>query len=375
MMRIVGREGPFGLVICMQTYDVVEEFVKCTREYDHCPVIRSMLCIGGVDMCVQLEILKRSVHIVVATPGRLKEMLSKKMMNLDYCRYLVLDEADRIMDSGFEDNIREVINYFRDQRQTILFSATMPKKIRDFATSALVKPVIVNVGRAGAASLNVIQEVEYVKEEEKFICLLQGLEKTPPPVLVFSKSQADVAKIHEYLILKGVEAVSIHGGQENEERQHAISSFNAGRKDVLVATDVVSKGLDFPNIQHVINFDMPDQIKNYIHRIGRTGRCGKTGIATTFINIRQSETTLLDLKHVLIEDKQKVPPVLAELSDKTEAVSFGDASQFNNCTNCGALRHGIQNCLKLERQNIQVAATYMSYNFWMGGLERNFEGI
>ncbi|XP_074341756.1 DEAD-box ATP-dependent RNA helicase 35-like [Apium graveolens] len=364
VMPFVGREGPLGLVVCpsrelaKKIYDVVEEFVECTREYNDYPVIRSMLCIGGVDMRAQLEILKRSVHIVVATPGRLSDMLSRNLMNLDNCRYLVLDETDRMMDLGFEDNTRELIDCFRDRRQTILFSATMPKKIRDFARSELVKPVIVNVG---TASLNVIQEVEYVKQEEKFPCLLKGLEKTPPPVLVFSESQADVDKIHKYLISKGVEAVSVHGGKGNEERQHAISIFKAGKKDVLVATAVVSKSFDFPNIQHVINFDMPEQIEKYVYRIGR---CGEAGIATTFITRRQSETTLLDLKQVLVEAKQKVPPVLAELSDETEVVAFGNANQFKVCANCGELSHCIQNCPKLERQNIQVGGYIYEGQFW-----------
>ncbi|KAL8106365.1 DEAD-box ATP-dependent RNA helicase 35-like [Apium graveolens] len=367
MMPFVGREGPLGLVVCpsrelaKQIYDVVEEIVECMREYDDYPVIRSMLCIGGVDMRSQLEILKRSVHIVVATPGRLSDMLGKNLMNPDNCRYLVLDEADRMMDSGFEDHMRELIDCFRDQRQTILFSATMPKKIRDFARSALVKPVTVIVGEAGAASLNVIQEVEYVKQEEKFLCLLQGLEKTPSPVLVLSESQAEVDKIHEYLISKGVEAVSVHGGKDNEERQHAISCFKAGKKDVLVATDVVLTSFDFHNIQHVINFDMPEQIENYIHRIGR---CGEAEIATTFITSRQSEAILRALKHVLIEAKQKVPPVLAELSDVTEAAAFGNANQFKVCANCGELSHCIQNCPKLEHQNIQVGGYRYEGQFW-----------
>ncbi|KAK1373729.1 RNA helicase [Heracleum sosnowskyi] len=173
MMPIVSREGPFGLVICpsrelaRQIYDVVEEFVECLWECKDYPVIRSMLCIGGVDMRSQLEVLQKGVHIVVATPGRLKDMLVKKKMNLDSCRYLVLDEADHLVDLGFEDEIRDVINHFKDQRQTVLFSATMPTKIKNFARSALVKPVIVNVGRAGAANLDVIQEVEYVKQEAK----------------------------------------------------------------------------------------------------------------------------------------------------------------------------------------------------------------
>ncbi|PHU24127.1 DEAD-box ATP-dependent RNA helicase 35 [Capsicum chinense] len=144
-------------------------------------------------------------------------MLSKKKMNLDNCRYLTLDEADRLVDLGFEDDIREVFDHFKDQRQTLLFSATMPTKIQNFARSALVKPITVNVGRAGAANLDVIQEVEYVKQEAKIVYLLECLQKTPPPVLVFCENKADVDDIHEYLLLKGVEAVAIHGGKDQEE--------------------------------------------------------------------------------------------------------------------------------------------------------------
>ncbi|VDP34061.1 unnamed protein product [Soboliphyme baturini] len=159
----------------------------------------------------------------------------------------------------------------KGQRQTLLFSATMPRKIQNFAKSALVWPVVLNVGRAGAANMNVRQEVEYVRQEEKVVHILDCLQKTAPPVLIFAEKKDDVDKIHEYLLLKGVEAVAIHGSK-------------AGLKDVLVATDVASKGLDFPDIQHVINFDMPDDIENYVHRIGRTGRHKKNGVATTFVN-------------------------------------------------------------------------------------------
>ncbi|GMP84036.1 hypothetical protein CsSME_00037724 [Camellia sinensis var. sinensis] len=160
----------------------------------------------------------------------------------------------------------------------------------------------------------------YVKQEAKIVYLLECLPKTPPPVLIFCENKADVDDIHEYLLLKGVDAVAIHGGKDQEEREYAISSFKAGKKDVLVATDVASKGLDFPDIQHVINYNMPAEMENYVHRIGRTGRCGKTVIATTFINKNQSETTLLDLKHLLQEAKQRIPPVLAELNDPMEDV-------------------------------------------------------
>ncbi|KAL0866009.1 hypothetical protein Bca101_045127 [Brassica carinata] len=373
MMPIGPGEGPIGLIICpsrelaRQTYEVVEQFVAPLVEAGY-PPLRSLLCIGGVDRRSQLDAVKRGVHIVVATPGRLKDLLAKKKMNLDACRYLTLDEADRLVDLGFEDDIREVFDHFKSQRQTLLFSATMPAKIQVFARSALVKPVMVNVGRAGAANLDVIQEVEYVKQEAKIVYLLECLQKTSPPVLIFCESKADVDDIHEYLLLKGVEAVSIHGGKDQEEREHAISSFKAGEKDVLVATDVASKGLDFPDVKHVINYDMPLEIENYVHRIGRTGRCGKTGIATTFINKNQSETTLLDLKHLLQEAKQRIPPVLAELNDPMEeAESIANASGVKGCAYCGGLGHRIGVCPKLEQQKrVAISNSRIDY-FGSGG--------
>jgi ATP-dependent RNA helicase DDX41 len=142
------------------------------------------------------------------------------------------------------------------------------------------------------------------------VYLLECLQKTAPPVVIFCKSKADVDSIQEYMLLKGVESFSIHGGKDQDERNEAIALFKEGKKDVLIATDIAAKGLDFPDIQHVINFDMPREIENYVHTISRTGRCGKTGVATTFINKSCEETTLLDLKHLLKEARQRIPPVL-----------------------------------------------------------------
>jgi ATP-dependent RNA helicase DDX41 len=278
-LPLVKGEGPTGLIICpsrelaRQTYEVLQGFVDSLAGAGMAR-LRNMLCIGGIDMREQGEALNAGVHMVTATPGRLKDMLGKKRINLELCRYLCLDEADRMVDLGFEEDIREVYSYFKQQRQTLLFSATMPLKIRKFAESALVEPIVVNVGRAGAANLDVIQEVEYVKQEAKIVYLLECLQKTGPPVLVFAENKTDVDDIHEYLLLKGVEAVAIHGGKDQAERDEAIRAFKESRKDVLVATDVASKGLDFPDIQHVINFDMPEEIENYVHRIGRCGRGG-----------------------------------------------------------------------------------------------------
>lgn len=358
-MPFIRNEGPYGLIICpsrelaKQTYDIIQYYTNSLKS-ENCPEIRSCLAIGGVPVSESLEIINKGVHIMVATPGRLMDMLDKKMVKLNSCRYLCMDEADRMIDMGFEEDVRTIFSFFRGQRQTLLFSATMPKKIQNFARSALVKPVTINVGRAGAASMNVIQEVEYVKQEAKIVYLLECLQKTTPPVLIFAEKKQDVDAIHEYLLLKGVEAVAIHGGKDQEERSRSVEAFRAGRKDVLVATDVASKGLDFADVQHVINYDMPDDVENYVHRIGRTGRSGKTGIATTFINKSNDESVLLDLKHLLMEAKQKVPPFLLELCSENEKyLNLGDE---RGCSYCGGLGHRITECPKLEAiQNKQAS--------------------
>jgi len=359
-LPFINNEGPYGLIICpsrelaRQTYDIILSYSQLL-ELDGYPSLRSVLLIGGVNVKEQLDSIRRGIHIMVATPGRLMDMLNKKQVTLEVCRYLVLDEADRMIDMGFEDDVRTIFSYFKSQRQTLLFSATMPKKIQNFARSALVKPVTVNVGRAGAASLEVVQEVEYVKQEAKIVYLLDCLQKSPPPVLVFAEKKQDVDAIHEYLLLKGVEAVAIHGGKDQEERTASIEQFRNKDKDVLVATDIASKGLDFPNIQHVLNYDMPEDIENYVHRIGRTGRNGQKGIATTFINKSSEDSILLDLKHLLIEAKQKVPDFLAAIEGDEEYLNLDGSA---GCLYCGGLGHRITDCPRLDamksKQNADI---------------------
>ena len=359
-LPFIRDEGPYGLIICpsrelaKQTYEIFQYYCDALTA-SGMPALRVCLCIGGVSVKEQTDVIKRGIHIMVATPGRLMDMLEKKTVGLHVCRYLCLDEADRMIDMGFEEDVRTIFSYFKGQRQTLLFSATMPKKIQNFARSALVKPITVNVGRAGAASQDIVQEVEYVKQEAKIVHLLDTLQKTEPPVLVFAEKKQDVDAIHEYLLLKGVEAVAIHGGKDQEERSRAVTEFRKGEKDVLVATDVASKGLDFQEIKHVINYDMPDDIEDYVHRIGRTGRYGKQGVATTFINKSIEESILLDLKHLLIEAKQKLPPFLAAL--QTESEKYLDLGDERGCAYCGGLGHRITNCPKLEAVQSKQASS------------------
>lgn len=342
------QQGPLGLIICPsrelaeQTLQIIDSWAEAAVRA-RCPRIRTMLCIGGTTMKETLgEYQRRGVHIVVATPGRLLHLLTEKKMNLDLCRYWCLDEADRLIDLGFEEPIRDIISFFKHQRQTLLFSATMPLKIAQFAKSALVRPVIVNVGRAGAASQNVRQDVEYVPDDEKVAHLLRTLQKTPPPVLIFAENRRDVDDIHEYLLQRNVEAVGIHGDKTQEERREAVRLFKSGAKDVLVSTDIGAKGLDFPGIQHVINFDMPREIESYVHRIGRTGRGGAKGVATTFLGPNCQETILLDLRGLLYEAHQHVPDFLVRIG--------GVSSYEGGCAYCGGLGHSILMCPKLESE-------------------------
>ena len=340
------NEGPYGLVLvpsrelAQQLYENVNYYTDVLSS-NKLPKLRTALCIGGTDMREQVRQISGGVHIIVATPGRLIDMLGKQIINFQVCRYLVLDEADRMVDMGFEEDVRQVFSYFKGQRQTLLFSATMPLKIQNFAKSALVNPITVNIGRAGAASANITQTVVYAHFEERLSYLLDAIQKTGPPVLIFSEKKSEVDEIHEFLLLKGLDAVAIHGGKDQDDRRWSLRQFKDKKQDILIATDIASKGLDLENIQHVINFDMPDDIENYVHRIGRTGRGNAKGLSTTFINRTCSITTLLDLKHLLIEAKQEVADVLLQLDDDVTVAAEG-------CEFCGGLGHRISDCPKLE---------------------------
>ncbi|PXF48227.1 DEAD-box ATP-dependent RNA helicase 35 [Gracilariopsis chorda] len=358
-LSFIPDEGPVGIILApsrelaRQTFDIASQFCTCIARQG-APQLRTFLAIGGTRL--DLDTLRKGIHIVVATPGRLLDLLRKRRINLNLCRYVALDEADRLIDLGFEQDIRAIFSFFTAQRQTLMFSATMPTKIQAFASSALVKPVVVNVGRAGAASLNITQHVELVRPEARISRLLDALQKTPPPTLIFCENKNDVDDIHEYLLVKGVGAVSIHGSRDQEDREAAMRQFRAATKDVLVATDVAAKGLDFPNIRHVINYDMPKDIQTYVHRIGRTGRGDQTGTATTFVNHSDSPTLIADLVQLLIEAKQTVPESLYEIVPDLDldALASKELGGVKGCAYCGGLGHRVQQCPTLESEKMKA---------------------
>lgn len=349
-------EGPFIIVIvpsrelAIQLHETVNDFIKYfMKSKDKIyPIIKNVLCIGGDEIKYQSEDLALGCHIVIGTPGRLTDLAEKKKLKTNHCQLLILDEADRLVDIGFDEDVKKILEKFTTPRQTCIFSSTMPKKIQEFTKKKLWKPVVVNLGRSGSANTKIIQEIEFIKDESKIINLLPTLQKTPPPVLIFCENKSDVDEIHEYLLLKGIDACSIHGDKDQFSRIKAIREFRNGLKDVLISTDILSKGIHFPNVEHVINYDMPKEIENYVLRIGRTGRLGKFGLATTFISRNQDEAILLDLKHLLIESKQPVPGFINSIPENEVNATLIE------CPFCGGLGHKLNQCHKLENQRIKM---------------------
>ncbi len=357
-------EGPFGLLLAplrdlaRQTAAVVDSLTQRVAAESHgrLPRLRVLCSVGGGAMGEELDALRRGVHIVVATPGRLLDHIQRGRVRVDLVKYVVLDEGDRMLEDSFAEDVRNIFSKFSRPRQTLIFSATMPKRFEEFAAETLSNPVVVNVGRSGAASRNVEQHVHLVDDARRFLLLLEALRRTPPPAIVFASNIEDVDRVHEYLLIKGISATCVHGRLDQAERNEAIDAFRAGRKDVLVATDVAGKGLDFKGIEHVINYDMPEDIENYVHRIGRTGRSGRKGVATTFITHKNSTFTVLDLKHLLKEAHQPVPAFMAAIDDPLDREERDEAGQLVVCKYCEGLGHSIIHCPKLARHTRRLAA-------------------
>jgi ATP-dependent RNA helicase DDX41 len=259
------KGGPFVMIIvpsrelAIQIHETINTIVKYLLRENY-PLIRSILCIGGVDIKYQIEDIQKGVHIMIGTPGRLSDLLDKRKFDTEICKYLVLDEADRLLDMGFDEEIKKLLGKLKSTRQKLVFSSSMPKKIQQFIKTCLFKPITINIGNPSIPNYNVIQDIEYIKDDSKLLYILSTLQKTSPPVIIFCENKNDVDEVTEYLALKGIDVCSLHGDKDQEERNIAIKEFKEGLRDVLVATDIVSKGLDFPNIEHVINYDMPKEV-------------------------------------------------------------------------------------------------------------------
>ncbi|KAM5437795.1 ATP-dependent RNA helicase dbp2 [Microsporum ferrugineum] len=310
-------DGPIVLVLAptrelaVQIQAEITKFGKSSR-------IRNTCVYGGVPRGPQIRDLTRGVEVCIATPGRLIDMLESGRTNLRRVTYLVLDEADRMLDMGFEPQIRKIIGQIRPDRQTCMWSATWPKDVRQLANDFLQDYIQVYIGSQDlSANHKITQIVEVVSEFEKRDRMIKHLERImedkKSKVLIFTGTKRVADDITRFLRQDGWPALSIHGDKQQSERDWVLNEFKSGKSPIMVATDVASRGIDVRDITHVLNHDYPNNSEDYVHRIGRTGRAGANGTAITMFTTENAKQAR-DLVKILTESKQQIDPRLAEMA-------------------------------------------------------------
>lgn len=331
------NDGPIVLVLCptrelaIQVQAVAGQFASPTR-------LRSTCIYGGAPKGPQIRDLERGSEIVVATPGRLIDLIEMRKINLRRVTYLVLDEADRMLDMGFEPQIRKIIEQIRPDRQVLMWSATWPKEVRRLAEDFLIDYIQINIGANQIhANHNILQIVDVCQEYEKEKKLLKLLEEimgeTENKTIIFCETKKKTDEICRRLRRDGWPAMSIHGDKSQNEREWVLKEFRAGKAPILLATDVASRGLDIPDISFVVNYDYPHSGEDYIHRIGRTARASRTGTAYTFFTSANGKNAA-ELIQVMEEAAQTVPDKLLQFrggsyfGNKRPRYSTGDDKRF-----------------------------------------------
>lgn len=267
------------------TRELAMQVMKNLRAFlGECKGIKSALLIGGEPIFKQLRQLKAKPRLIVGTPGRIQDHLQRRSLNLSRTSFLVLDETDRMLDMGFSVQIEKVLEHLPEERQTLLFSATLPKSILSIAQNYLSEPERISVGRESAPAANIDHRVVFLKEGEKYDKLQSELEQREGSILVFVKTKFGTEKMAGQLRKLGHRAEAIHGDLRQKRRENVIAGFRRKKHRILVATDVAARGLDIPHIEHVINYDLPQCPEDYIHRIGRTARAGAEGAALCFVS-------------------------------------------------------------------------------------------
>ncbi|WBW75482.1 ATP-dependent RNA helicase Prp11 [Schizosaccharomyces osmophilus] len=315
-------EGPIAIIMTPTRELAVQIHREC-KPFAKALNLKAVCAYGGAPIKDQIAELKRGAEIVVCTPGRMIDVLSAnqgRVTNLHRCTYLVLDEADRMFDLGFEPQVMRIINNVRPSRQTVLFSATFPRAMEALARKVLKKPIEITVGGRSVVASEVEQIVEIRSEGSKFMRLLELLgelynTKADVRTLVFVDRQEAADTLFSDLMKRGYSSSSIHGGKDQNDRDSTISDYKAGVFDVLIATSVAARGLDVKSLQLVVNYDCPNHMEDYVHRVGRTGRAGHTGVAVTFITPDQDKYAV-DVAKALTLSKQHVPNELRKLADQ-----------------------------------------------------------
>ncbi|EFN57854.1 hypothetical protein CHLNCDRAFT_6836, partial [Chlorella variabilis] len=320
-------EGPIGVIVA-PTRELAEQIHKETRRFSKAYNLGVAAAFGGLSKHQQFKDLKAGCEVAVCTPGRMIDLIRMKACNMKRATYLVFDEADRMFDMGFEPQVRSIMGQIRPDRQTLLFSATMPRKVERLAGDALTSPVRITVGEVGGANEDIKQVVEVVHDlGSKQKWLLDRLQRfiDDGDVLVFANQKARVDELAAALQAAGAKVAAIHGDMDQHTRMHTLADFKAGAYHALVATDVAARGLDIKSIKTVVNYDAAKDIDTHVHRIGRTGRAGdKDGVAYTLL--LPHETRIAgDLVQNLATAGQEVPAMLHELAARDPRFRKGTA--------------------------------------------------
>jgi len=281
MIQLLAQNHGQGLIL-LPTRELALQVNEVLQSVGAQLGLRTVVLIGGASSHQQVQAMRRNPHIIVSTPGRLIDHLQQKNLTLEKVKMIVLDEADRMFDIGFAPQIKQVLNYAPKDRQTMMFSATMPKAIADMAAHYMRAPWRIEVAPAGTPAAQVEQEIFMVSKELRPQLLDKLLTDTAGTVLIFSRTKRGAKKIAAFIRDMGHTAVEIHSNRSLAQRQAAMAGFKTGKYRVLVATDIAARGIDVDDIALVINYDLPSNLEDYVHRIGRTGRASSTGKAISF---------------------------------------------------------------------------------------------
>ncbi|HNX57076.1 MAG TPA: DEAD/DEAH box helicase [Prolixibacteraceae bacterium] len=281
--QLRSKKREIKALILTPTRELAIQVGECFKDYARFTDVRHTVIFGGVNQNPQVDALKRGTDILVATPGRLLDLINQGFISLNHITHFVLDEADRMLDMGFIHDIKRILPLLPARRQTLFFSATMPDAITNLSKSILYKPVRVEVAPVSSVVDTIEQHLYFVEKQQKSELLVSLLkEECDKSVLVFSRTKHGADKIAKALNKKGIDCEAIHGNKSQGARQRALTNFKSGATRVIVATDIAARGIDIANLELVINYDLPDVAETYVHRIGRTGRAGNTGTALSF---------------------------------------------------------------------------------------------
>lgn len=335
-------------IILAPTRELAIQIGENFKTYSKHTNIKSLVIFGGVSQNPQIEALKKGVDVLIATPGRMIDLYNQKFINLDNVKYFVLDEADSMLDMGMIHDVKRIIKYLPKVRQNIFFSATMPKEISKLADSIFNNPVKVEVAPVSSTTETIKQSIYFVSSRKKKSLLIDLLkDKSMESVLVFSRTKHGANKITKDLVNASITAEAIHGNKSQNARQLALNNFKEKKTRVLVATDIAARGIDIDELSHVINFDLPEVAETYVHRIGRTGRAGKSGTAIAFCSIE--ERNLYNSIEKLINKKIEV------VNDHAYVNSANDAKESrNNKVNKNDNRPKRSNNRNRNKNNVRV---------------------